>query len=331
MKRAILLINTGSPRSTKVDDVRKYLVDFLTDPRIISIPKWIRIPLVKGVIVPRRAPKSAEKYRVIWTERGFPLQYHTEELASKLREESGLQVFYAMRYPDGSVERALEQATKEGVDELVVCPLMPHYAMSSYESAVAHVVRAYEKGAYRFQLKGVRPYFDHPAYIEALVSQITSYVQGGRGVHLLFSYHGIPISQAKPYEGVVEKDYEAQCYRMTELIMSSARIRALGLSYEVAFQSRFGNAKWLAPFTSERIEALAKIPREVAVICPSFVCDNLETLWEIDVFERQRFAELGGKQITFIPCPNASDECVRALEEVIDDQRCTDALMWTKP
>lgn len=329
MKRAILLMNTGSPVSPKVEDVREYLKDFLMDPRVLSIPSWVRIPLVKHLIAPKRAPKSAEKYQTIWSDQGFPLQYLTEELARMMSKLGPWPIYTAMRYNQGSVEKALKQARQEGIERLVICPLMPHYAMSSYESAVAHVVKIHKEHEYPFELLSVHPYYDHPAYIEVLIHQILSYVPAG--THLLFSYHGIPLSQARPYVRNRQKDYQGQCQRMTQLIMASEKIKELNLTHEIAYQSRFGNNRWLSPFTSDRISQLAKEHRDIAVICPSFVCDNLETSWEINIYEKQRFNQAGGGAMISVPCPNDSPLCAQAMLEVVADNRCSDAQLWTKP
>lgn len=329
MKRAILLVNTGSPISPKAEDVERYLKDFLGDPRVMSIPSWIRKPLVQRVIAPRRAPQSAKKYESIWSTRGFPLQYLTEELAAKMSRIGALPVYAAMRYNRGSVDKALRQAASDGVESLVICPMMPHYAMSSYESAVAHVVERHQEGSFSFELLSVRPYFDHPTYIDLLVNQIVEHVP--ERTHLLFSYHSIPHAQAKPYAGNQEKDYRAQCEMMTQLICTSEKIKALNLTHEMAYQSRFGNKRWLSPFTSDRIAQLPREHKEIAVICPSFVCDNLETSWEINIYERQRFVDAGGNDLILVPCPNASDLCAQALLEVSAEERCSDAQIWTRP
>ncbi|MDN4754248.1 ferrochelatase [Porphyromonadaceae bacterium W3.11] len=329
MKKGILLINTGSPVTPEVDDVKQYLTDFLTDPRVINIPYLFRHILVKGIIAPKRAPKSADKYRLIWTPEGFPLQILTDELAERMSSLGQLPVYSSMRYNRGSVDDALMRAAQDDIEELIILPLFPHYAMSSYESAVQHVVAQHKKGLYTYALKCVRPYFDHPAYIDLLVEQIATYAKSHSD--LLLSYHGIPLSQTKSYLGNRDKDYEAQCNKMTELIFSSDKIQSLHLKPVVGYQSRLGNNKWLSPATEDQIRTLARDSRVISVFCPSFVCDNLETSWEIDIHERDNFIKAGGKDLTFIPCPNASAACAEVLLLVAIDGDATNATEWTKP
>lgn len=328
-KKAYLLINTGSPESTKVKDVRKFLTAFLSDPRVMSIPKLARFLLVRGIIAPFRAPRSAEKYKLIWTKDGAPLTDTTEKLAAWLSDLSGKPVFFAMRYNEGSMESALNQAKESRVTELVAIPLIPHYAQSSFESTVAQVLDTYREGDYPFSLSCVRPYFDHPGYIQLLVDAIVSNVPPR--TRLIFSYHSIPIKHSIPYKGDASKDYEVQCLWMTHLITSSPEIRALNLTHEVVFQSRFGKSKWLTPATDKRIYALAATHDDIAVICPSFVCDNLETSWEINIHERTNFERKGGGRFIFIPCPNASEKTARVLMDIAETMADNDIERWTKP
>ncbi|MDO5017551.1 MAG: ferrochelatase [Porphyromonas sp.] len=330
-RRAILLINTGSPTSLEVKAVRRYLADFLTDKRVISLPKWIRIPLVKGIIAPFRAASSRDKYALIWEEDGAPLLLRTRELARKIERESGIPVYVAMRYNKGSMAEALEQITLDGrADEVVAVPLFPHYAMSSYESALDHALSVYRKGEYPFRLKCVAPYYNHPLYIEAVAERVEQTVTQERleGKQLIFSYHGIPISQTKPYRGNKDKDYESQCIEATRLVMNHPRVKALGLSEEIAYQSKFGTNKWLSPTLEQRLSALPKEGKNrVAVVCPSFVCDCLETSWEIGIDLKDKFE---GERLTLVPCPNDSTPMARAIINQVMEST-DDIEMWTQP
>lgn len=325
-KRAILLINTGSPESLEVRDVRSYIEDFLTDERVMNIPTLVRIPLVKGIIAPRRASKSRDKYALIWEEGGSPLVLRTEELAKEVKRISDTPTLVAMRYNRGSVRRALERVKALGCEELVVVPLFPHYAMSSYESAMAHVLEEWTKGGYEFALMGAAPYYANKIYIDALAEQVCKVAVTGD--HLLFSFHGIPVSQTTPYLGNHEKDYEWQCNETTTSLMNHPWIKALQVTHEVAYQSRFGTNKWLSPTLEDRID---KLPREgkrrIVVVCPSFICDCLETTWEISIHLKGQFA---GDHLTLVECPNASHTMARAIVD-ITNQTTTDIIHWTKP
>lgn len=324
--RAILLINTGSPKSPTTRDVREYLTDFLTDGRIIGLRQPFRNLLVHGIIAPFRATSSSKKYALIWTDKGSPLQLLTEALAHKVEEISGLPTYVAMRYNRGSVQTAFEAIKAKGIEEVVVVPLFPHYAMSSYESAVAHAVEVHREGGYPFELKCVAPYYNHPTYIEALVAQITTFAQPGE--HLVFSYHGIPVAQTAPYQGNPDKDYEQQCIETTRLVTQHPRYKEMGLSHEIAYQSRFGHHKWLSPTLNDRLDNLpTEGKRLVAVVCPSFVCDCLETTWEVGIALKDKFQ---GDRLTLVECPNDS----LLMAQTIVDQvthLTTKAEIWTKP
>lgn len=326
MKRVIILVNTGSPKSLDLNDVRTYLEDFLLDERIISLPSILRVPLVKGIIAPRRAPKSREKYALVWEEEGAPLVLRTAELAKEVQRISGTTTLTAMRYNRGSMALALEKANQLECEEVVLVPLFPHYAMSSFESAVAYAWEVWKNAGYEFALKCVAPYYNHPIFIDALAEQVSRFAQMGE--HLVFSFHGIPLSQTTPYLGTVEKDYERQCLETTRLLMEHHWVKALQLTHEVAYQSRFGSRKWLSPTLDERLE---RLPREghkrVAVICPSFVCDCLETNWEVGIHLKEKF---GGSQLTLIECPNGSHTMARAIVDLVN-HRATDADRWIAP
>lgn len=324
--RAILLINTGSPKSLETKEVRNYLTDFLTDRRIIGLPQPFRNILVHGIIAPSRAPKSRDKYAQIWRPEGSPLQILTEALATRIESESGIATFVAMRYNRGSLEGAYQRITTQGFTEVVLVPLFPHYAMSSYESAVAHAMEVHQQGSYPFALHCVAPYFSHPLYIEALLEQVERFATPDG--HLLFSYHGIPLYQNKAYAGIPQKDYPYQCGETTRLVTTHPRFKAMNLSYEICYQSRFGHNRWLTPTLESRMKALAKEGKKhVSVICPSFVCDCLETSWEVGIDLKEQFAKL---QLTLIECPNDSLTMANCIIDQVN-HHTTEAIEWTKP
>ncbi len=312
---AILLINTGSPRSTEVGEVRRYLRHFLCDPRIIGAPAPLRWLLVNGIIAPLRALSSARKYRRIYTDEGSPLVFLTERLARKMSDLSGTKVYTCMRYNQGSTQQALRQAVADGIRHLTLIPLFPHYAISSWESAVEQVRAEHAPFCDILSLEVVPPYYDAPAYIDAVAHEIATRVKPG--THLVVSLHGLPLSQAHAYRHDPTRDYLTQTAKSVELLAQHPLLRNLRLTIEIAYQSRFGHSRWLSPNTRER---LSKLPsegsKEVAVVCPGFVCDCLETLWEIEIDGRAVFEKAGGRTFTFVPCPNDSDDMVRCLLEL---------------
>lgn len=328
-RNVYILVNTGSPATLAVSDVRSYLSDFLTDKRVINMPRLLRIPIFKWFVAPRRAPHSAEKYAMIWEEEGSLLVIKTHSLARKLQHESGFPVFVVMRYSQESIEETLKELNDETVANAYIVPLFPHYAMSSFETAVAHIQDWYDRAGHSFYLMSLRPYYDNALYIDALVEQIAQNVKPQQ--HLLFSYHGIPISQTRAYKGNPYKDYEWQTTETTRLVMSHPSIESLNLTYEIAYQSRFGNNKWLAPTTEQRLlELPSEGHKSIAVVCPSFVCDCLETLWEIGIEGKEKFVQAGGSELTLVPCPNDSDLMVRAIQEHTIWNYSL-AKEWTKP
>lgn len=310
-KTGYLLTNTGSPCSCRVEDVREYLETFLTDPAVMGMPYLLRQLLVRGVIAPTRAPKSAERYRQIWLPEGAPLKVYSRQLADEIERLSGAPAYVAMRYEEGSVERALRQAEADGVTELISQPLYPHFASSSFGTVQDFVRRTYDRLRLGYQLIERGPFYDHPLFIRSLAEQIAS-AELPADTHLIFSFHGIPLSQVKPYAGDPERDYPYQCRRTMELLQEQPEVRRLR-SCELVYQSRFGH-RWLAP---ELIKRLAALPTEgtksVAVICPSFVADCLESLEEVGLQGRELFLRSGGDRLTLVSCPNGSSTLARAL------------------
>lgn len=308
-----LLINTGSPRSASVGDVREYLTDFLTDPRVMNLPFFLRQLLVRGIIVPFRAPKSALKYRSLFSSDGEALLVkETKALASRMAELSGGRpVYTAMRYGRETVQDALKKAARDGVTGLRVIPMFPHYAMSSFETAMEHVRSEQSRLSLPVQLTFPHPYFSHPLLIEAFAEKIAAAVRPHDRV--LCSYHGVPLSQLRAYAGDSRRDYVLQTEETTRLLSKHPLLETLGLTFETVYQSRFGKGKWTEPNAQERLSELRDQGlKRVTVVCPGFLCDNLETVFEIGVEAKESFEKSGGNLI-FIPCPNHSDTLARAL------------------
>ena len=310
--KGLLIVNTGSPQSFAVKDVRRYLIEFLSDPRIISIPAPFRQLLVRGIIAPFRAPSSAAKYREIFTSEDKSLLLtKTEKLAEKMRTMGQVPVYIAMRYGGRRVDDAFREAESDGVTELRVIPLFPQYAMSSYETVVEHVRESFNKSARHLKLSFAEPYYDNELYIRAVAEMIVRVAEPQDMI--LCSYHGIPLSQVRPYDTNPAKDYVFQTSRTTELLSLHPLLAGLNATFQTVYQSRFGKGKWLRPSTGETLKRLKNEGRKrIVVACPGFLCDNLETVHEIGIEERAYF-EADGRELILAASPNDSDTLARCL------------------
>jgi ferrochelatase len=278
--------------------VRAYLAEFLSDPLVVTLPRLLWLPILHGIVLRTRPAKSAEKYRLVWTEEGSPLAVHTARQARLLAAKTGWHVEYAMRYGAPSIPSVLRRFRENPV----VVPLYPQYSKSTTET----VFRLLPPGT-----RTVRDFHAHPAYIAALASSIGAYwEQHGRGDRLVMSFHGLPQRAVD-----LGDPYQTQC-------LSTARglAEALGLAEDrflVTFQSRFGAAKWLQPYTEPTLAELARSGLEsVDVVCPGFVSDCLETLEEINIGARHAFLAAGGKRFAYLPCLNESPEWIGALAAI---------------
>ncbi len=328
-KRALLLMNLGSPDSTSVKDVRRYLDEFLMDKRVIDSPYLIRALLVKGIIVPFRAPKSAEAYRSIWTNEGSPLIVLTKQLQEAIQHNIVEPVAIAMRYGNPSPKQAYDQLLKEHprLEEVVLLPLYPHYAMSSYETAVEYAIAHHQKGGYGFKLRIIKPFYDDADYIEALTASIQPYIEQVYD-HILFSYHGIPQKHIRKSDTTgchclqvnncceTASPAHATCYRHQLVVTTKLVAEKLGIpkeKYSISFQSRLGKG-WLEPFTDKRFEEMpGEGIRKLLVVCPAFISDCLETIEEIGVEGKETFIQAGGASFTLIPCLNTHPAWVRTI------------------
>lgn len=322
----ILLINLGSPDSTAVRDVRRYLDEFLMDPRVIDVAWPLRTLIVRGFILPFRPRKSAEAYEKIWTPAGSPLVVTGREVREKLEATLGIPVELAMRYRLPTPTDALAALRRRAVTQVGVIPLFPHYAMSSYETAVEHVLDARRRSAPDLDLRIAPPYFDDPGYINALVTTASTGLAAPYD-HLLFSFHGVPerhLRKSDPsgthclasgdccqgHHPAHATCYRAQCLRTADAVAARTHPPA----WSVAFQSRLGRDPWLTPFTDQEIVRLAKSGvRRLRVICPAFVADCLETIEEIGMRGKELFLEAGGTDFELIPCLNTHPDWIHAL------------------
>ena len=329
-------MNLGSPDSTSVKDVRKYLNEFLMDGRVIDIPYLVRALLVKGIIVPFRAPKSAEAYRTIWTDKGSPLVEFTRQLQNKVQQQIDYPVSIAMRYGSPSPKDAYEELLQKaaGLEEVILFPLYPHYAMSSYETAVEYMKEVHAKEKYSFKLTTIKPFYNSADYINAMCENIRPYLDEDYD-HLLFSYHGVPARHLKKsditgchcmqVQNCCDKDspahaycYRHQCFTTTRLITEQLQIPAN--KHSISFQSRLGKG-WLEPFTDIRLQQMPKEGiKKLLIICPAFVSDCLETLEEIAIRGKEIFIEAGGETFTMMPCLNVHPLWVKTIVGLVNEE-----------
>jgi len=271
--------------------VREYLAEFLSDPRVVPLPRWFWLPLLHGIVLRTRPAQSAEKYAQIWLPEGSPLAFHTRRQAELLSEQLHMTVGYAMRYGEPSIA-----ATLPRLEDPVVVPLYPQYAESTTESTRD----ALPPGA-----PMVRDFHDHRGYIAALAAVMRRHwARYGRGDVLVISFHGLP----KRGAGV----YPEQCRRTAELLARKLELRRD--EWRLAYQSRFGYAKWLEPYTEQTLAELARTgTSKVDVVCPGFVADCLETLEEIGIRAREKFHAAGGRELRLVECLNEAPEWIAAL------------------
>ena len=333
--RGIILMNLGSPDSTRVSDVRKYLNEFLMDERVIDVPYLWRLLLVKGIITPFRAPRSAEAYRSIWTDKGSPLIELTKQLQSALQQLISEPVEIAMRYGSPGPKKGFDRLNQRmpSLKEVILVPLYPHYAMSSYETAVEYAKKIHAEQKYPFKLSVVEPFYDNRQYIDALVESIRPHLHQEYD-HFLFSYHGIPERHVQKTDVTGQhclrsidcctSDSPAHAYCYRHQIIKTTRLVAEKLNlpkekYSYSFQSRLGRDEWLKPYTAVRLEQMpSEGIKRLLIVCPAFVSDCLETLEEIAIEGKESFLQSGGESFTFIPCMNVNKTWVEGLKTMIN-------------
>ena len=329
--RGVLLVNLGSPDSTSVEDVRNYLNEFLMDKHVIDLPWVIRRLILSLFILPSRPARSAEAYRAIWTEQGSPLIVNSEKFTEKLREQTTTPIELAMRYGKPDMAEALKRLSQQpGIEEILLFPLYPHYAMSSVKTVIERAKSLMQEMGITIPLRVHPVFYDHDGYIEALIESAKPWLEKDFD-HLVFSYHGVPerhITKDDPTGNHCLKDksccqktsiahktcYLHQVYQTTEAFVEKAGIPID--KYSVGFQSRLGKAKWLEPNTLDVIKQLAdQGARKILVICPSFVSDCLETLEEIGIGAKEEFIKAGGESLELIPCLNDHPAWINLLQQ----------------
>lgn len=332
--KGILLVNLGSPRSTEVKDVKEYLDEFLMDERVIDYRWFFRTLLVRGIILRTRPKKSAQAYKTVWTDQGSPLIVITQQIKDKLEKIVDVPVEIGMRYAEPSIETGLRKLQAQGVDEVVLFPLYPQYAMSTTETVVEKAKEVQKKFFPSMKINYVAPFYNRSIYIEALSESIKENLPESYDM-LQFSYHGVPerhlyktdpTKTCKIGDCCMKDDYPAhpycyrhQCFKTTELVRER-----LGIAPEkvvVSFQSRLGKDKWIEPYTDQTLEHLPeKGVKNLAIVCPAFVSDCLETLEEISVEGKEEFLEAGGKEFTYLPCLNDDDRWIEVVKTLCMEQ-----------
>jgi ferrochelatase len=330
MSKAVLLVNLGSPDSPSVPDVRRYLNEFLMDGRVIDTAWPIR-RLVVGLILIKRPHESGEAYEKIWTKDGSPLVVTSKHVQAELQKRLSVPVELAMRYQNPSIESAVKRLATKGATEVLLIPLFPHYAMSSYETAVVRVQEMAVKHAPGLKVTVQPPYYNSPDFIAALVASAADFLKQDYD-HLLFSYHGIPERHLRKSDPTgchclqvencceVASPAHAMCYRAQCFATTRAFVKLAGVpkeKYSVSFQSRLGKDPWLKPYTDYELQRLAQEgKKKMMVICPAFVSDCLETIEEIGMRGCEDFMAASGKEFTRIPCVNEHPLWIKALENM---------------
>ena len=335
MSKGVLLVNLGSPKSTDPKDVKEYLDEFLMDERVIDVPYWARVLLVRGIVLNTRPKKSAAAYQKIWWDEGSPLIVLSERLQEKMDTNTSVPIALAMRYGEPSIKSGLQELHDKGVDEVLLFPLYPQFAMATTETILVLAEQLRKEHFQKMQFTTVPPFYNHADYIRVLAESIAEKLKGKDFQHLLFSYHGVPerhIRKSDVTKSHCKIDgsccqtpsaahqfcYRHQCYETTRLVAEYLELKEN--SYSVSFQSRLGFDPWLQPYTDRTIERFGKQGmKKLAIVTPAFVSDCLETLEEIAMEGEEIFHEVGGEEFTVVPCLNDRDDWVKVLSRWVDE------------
>ena len=319
-KVGVIITNLGSPNSPTKTALKHYLAEFLSDPRVVEVPRWLWWLILNGVILQIRPGRSAKTYAKIWTEKGSPLSYLmsdlTENLAQQLKSSllttDNLVVDFAMRYGKPSIESIVKDMQAQGVQRLIVLPLYPQYSGSTTASTFDEFARVLRSLRWQPSLDFLPPYYNHPGFIETIAQSITDYrAKNGTGELLVFSYHGVP--QRYLHKG---DPYHCQCLKTSRLVLEKLAIPET--EAKTYFQSRFGREPWLQPYMDVSLEELAQQGyKNIDIICPGFSIDCLETLEEVQMEAQQAFVDAGGETLNYIPCLNDSQEHVDLLQHLL--------------
>lgn len=317
-KVGVLITNLGTPDAPKKTELKRYLKEFLSDPRVVEVPRLLWWMILNFVILNIRPKRSAKAYGTVWTERGSPLMFHTQDQTNALRHKlqkqysDNLVVDFAMRYGSPSVDSVIDKMLQQGVRKLVVLPLYPQYCASTTGSTFDAVAQSFSKRRWIPELRFVTHYHDNPDYIKAVADKIRAHwEQHGRADKLIFSYHGIP----KRY--LLNGDpYHCECHKTSRLIAEELGLK--DSEHFTSFQSRFGREEWLKPYTDHSLKAFPEQGiKSVQIVCPGFSADCLETIEEIGEENRDYFLEAGGERYEYIDALNSDESHIQAIHKLV--------------
>ncbi|MEM8499633.1 MAG: ferrochelatase [Pseudomonadota bacterium] len=316
MKQGLILCNLGTPSAPTAKGVRQFLAPFLSDQRVVELPKVLWYPILYGIILPIRSKRVARAYQEIWWEGGSPLKVITERQCEKLGEDlsgTDIHVAYALTYSNPSLANTIELMRSQGIDKILVLPLYPQFSATTTASIYDQVAEYVKRNRNLPALQIVRDYHNHPLYINALAQSVRKNRSASDAPrHLLLSFHGIPAVNVRKGD-----PYQHHCQTTAQLLADE-----LGLApdqWTLSYQSRFGKQEWLQPYTSETLKELGAKNLAVDVICPAFAADCLETLEEISQENRDIFLQAGGQDFEYIPCLNDSHEQILLLRTLVEE------------
>ena len=332
-KKGVLLINVGTPDEPTVKSVRDYLREFLLDPDVIDAPYLVRQFLVRGIILRVRPKKIAPLYQKIWMDEGSPLRVYSDRITKSLNSSNDeIEFEFAMRYGNPSILHGLEKLQSKGVDELLLLPMFPHYAQATTESALKHTYKQLKKINWKPNIVEMGHFETDEEYVVPLAKSIEAGLQ--KDTHLLFSYHGLPVSHVKRIDKSknhcqkvndccsIASEANSLCYGHHCMKTTQTVVGLLGLKadqWSLSFQSRLGPVKWLEPSTLDKVaELVERGVKKLAIVAPAFLADGLETLEELDIGIREHFISLGGEELTVIKCLNDDEDWIKGLGNLIN-------------
>ena len=333
--KGVLLVNLGSPDSPEPADVKNYLREFLMDERVIDFPYLVRSLLVKGIILNTRPKKSAKAYKKIWWKEGAPLIVLSKRLKEKLEKKVDLPVELAMRYGNPSIKYGLDSLSKKGVNEILLIPLYPQFAMATTETILVLAEEIKNKYYPHLKFSSFKSFYDDKNYIRVLSNSIKEFLNNKKWEHLLFSYHGLPISHVKRSDKSgkhcqkvenccgLSLDANSMCYAHHCSLTTEAVTKKLELpelDWSMSYQSRLGPAKWLKPSTTETVQNLARNGiKKLVIVSHAFLADGLETLEELDIEIREEFLSEGGEELVVVKCLNDNPSWISGLSNLINE------------